>query len=238
MSQLFSNVVESIKMMKKDKVNILLCLAPIIIGIIIYFTLGKFFYSDLKDWIHALVTSKITSDTWGAVLYYIFMAILWILIFFIVNWTFVLLVSLVASPFNDLLSERCEKMIQGEIPGSAINSLKQRFGIILKIIFNEVKKLSFIISLSLIAFVLNFFPLFTPLTLVLTSILMAINFLDYSWSRHHLTLSECLSEIKKNFWIYTLSGFAFMFLMTIPVANLIALPFGVVFFTLARIKRN
>lgn len=238
MTKLFSTFFETLKIMKKDKVNILLCFAPILIGVILYSLLGHFFYGDLKDWIHALVTSKVTSETWGAALYYVFMTVLWILIFFIVNWTFVLVVSIIASPFNDLLSERCEKFLKGEKPKNAFNSLKDRFAMIFTIIFNEIKKISFIVILSIMAFVLNFFPLFTPITLVLTSLLMAINFLDYSWSRHNLSMSKCFEDLKKNFMTYALAGFAFMFLMTIPIVNLLALPFGVVYFTLARLEKN
>ncbi len=238
MSQLVSTFTTSLKVIKQDKVNLALCFAPVIIGILLYLFLGNYFYGDLREWIHSLVASKINSETWGAILYYILIAMVWILIFFLVNWTFVLVVSLIASPFNDILSERTEKWLKGEEPSAFGQSLRERVKQIFKIIFNELKKISFIVVLSILAFVLNFFPLFTPFSLLLTALLMAINFLDYSWSRHQMTLSQCLSDLKQNIWIYLIAGFAFVFIMTVPMLNLIALPFGVVYFTLARLPKK
>ena len=83
-----------------------------------------------------------------------------ILFFFAINWTFFLVVSLLASPFNDIISSRVEKKLLGQSldgMGDEFNGFFSKIGFI---IFNETKKVVFIIFLSLISLGLSFFPYF------------------------------------------------------------------------------
>ena len=101
----------SLGILKKDKVSLLLSFVPVVIGIVIYFAFGSYLYGSGLDWIENFINEKISAETWGAILYWLAIAFISVASFFIINFTFVLVVSMVASPFNDLLSERVEKIL-------------------------------------------------------------------------------------------------------------------------------
>ena len=78
---------------------------------------------------------------------------------------------------------------------------------------------------------MSFFGILAPISILIFSILMAVGFLDYSWSRKDLKFKDCLKDLKGSIFIYTLSGGMFLLLVTVPIVNLFVLPFGVVYFT-------
>ena len=94
----------SFRVYKEDKIIILLSLIPIIIGLGFYYYLGSYFCGDLLTWGNDYVKTSVSSDHWGSVLTWIVTGLLTVALFFLVNFTFVLFVSIVASPFNDLIS--------------------------------------------------------------------------------------------------------------------------------------
>ena len=155
-----------------------------------------------------------------------------IIFIFLVNWTFVLVVSVISSPFNDFISERVEK-IKTESSDNSLNSLQNLLKDVFKTLFYEIKKVLFILFISLFVVLIDLFiPLLAPIGLFLSSLLMSSQLLDYSWSRHQYSLKECLTKLKSEWLIYSLSGFIFMILFSIPIFNLIFLPIGVVYYTL------
>jgi uncharacterized protein involved in cysteine biosynthesis len=122
-------------------------------------------------------------------------------------------------------------LVQGKTPEDVTASFKAAFGRIIKTIINEVKKISFIIFLTIVAFLISLFPLLVPVSVAIYAILLAFQFLDYSWCRHDLKLSKCLKDIKGSLIPYLLGGGFFLFLMSVPIVNILSLPLAVVFFT-------
>lgn len=222
---------------KKDKYVLLFSFIPVFIGILIYVTLGNLIYNDLYDFAKEYISVQVGNDGWFAqALSYIVVGLLSISFFFLVNWTFVLVVSLFASPFNDLISNRVEKLTSNEELPKISESISLMIKGICGTIVNEIKKILLIVSISIIGIVLGLF--FPPLSIAITAILLAVSFLDYSWSRHNLNFKKCLQDIKSSFLGYFLSGLIFMVLISIPVVNLFALPFGVVYFTVLHTNRK
>ena len=217
----------SFSMFKEDKLIILLSLVPVIVGLAFYYYLGNFFYVDLLTFGNEYLSSNVTNRNVGGVLSWILTGLLTIVLFFLVNWTFVLFVSIVASPFNDLISGRVERVIKGTISDSL--DRERFFKKFFQTIFNEAKKISLIIILSLIAFIIGMF--FPPLAFIISALLLAVSFLDYSWSRKELSFGECLSNIKGSFLSYLFTGSAFMALISIPIVNLLVLPYAVVYYS-------
>ena len=66
------------------------------------------------------------------------------------NYTFVLVVSLFASPFNDMIVDRVLKKQQGEEPSLEL-SFKETLKRLPKTLMNETKKISLIVVLSIIS---------------------------------------------------------------------------------------
>ncbi|MCO4754179.1 MAG: hypothetical protein KC478_06840, partial [Bacteriovoracaceae bacterium] len=86
----------SFKNITKDKVNFVMALIPVLIGIALYYFLGSWIYESATTAGKDLIDQYISQDNLGAVVYWFAAAILTVMLFFLVNWTFVLVVTLIA----------------------------------------------------------------------------------------------------------------------------------------------
>ncbi len=216
-----TNFFLSLKYIFTDKINFMLTILPVLVGLIFY---GAGFYSIL-GWVGAFKFGWLGSffglDSWIiSGLIWIVKTIIGFLAYFIANWTFVIFVSAIGCFFNDYISERVEKRHIGQ-PLPPINQAFSKFNSkILFILMNELKKISFILFFSLLAYIINFIPFLVPVSLGLSFILVSVQFIDYTWYRHNLTFSQCLSDTNKNFFTFILSGALYFALINIPILNL------------------
>ena len=202
---------DSWAIVKKDKVIWAYSLIPIVIGVGLYIFVGKFLYDTLMEWIK-----------WAS-LRYAFTALFMVFLYFIISWSFVVIVSFLSFPFHDSIGHRAERSLLGE---EATSRVPFRW-----VILREIKKMALILSLSALGLILSLFPLFSPISLILSGLLPAVSFVDYSWSRHGYGPSQCLRDMRKNFLPYTLSGFFLLGAVAIPFLGLLALPFSAVYFS-------
>ncbi len=228
----------ALKMFKEDKWISIFSLVPILIGAAFYYFLGSYIYGDVlnmgKDWIE----TSVNSNGWTSFLYYIMVGILTIGFYFLLSWTFVLVVSGIASPFNDIVSSRVEKVLAGEVPESVGESLSRMSLRFVSTLINEAKKIAFIMVLSILALIVSFIPMLAPVGVVISAILLAVGFLDYSWSRHKMHFRDCVNDVRKHLFSYGIMGGVFLALISIPILNLFLLPFGVVYFTVLFTDKN
>lgn len=227
--QLIDPLRESLGLFWRDKWLLVLGAIPLSIGVVTYYFLGSWLYGDVLGSGEAFLKSKISGERWLNFLSTLFAIVLTIGFYFLISWTFILFISLVSCPFNDIMSSRVERLLLKGSPNSISASLGQTLRKILFIIYNEGKKLSFIIVLSIIGFVLSF--IFPPLSLLLSCILVAVSFIDYNWGRYDLGIRGCIKSYRKGFMIYSVAGAFFLLLISIPIINLFVLPIGIVYFT-------
>lgn len=222
----------------KDKWIFVLSMIPVLIGSVLYYFLGYWLYSDVltrsKEWLSGYLQNTLGIEA----LYWLMVALTTVALFFVINFTFILLVSLIASPFNDMISSRTEKLLMGksseDFEGSFFATLKRYTSIL----FNEIKKIIFILTLTIFSLLLGLIPGGQIGTIIISAILIAIQFVDYSWSRKELTLGGCIKDLTRNFFSYFLSGSLMLVLIGVPIINLFALPFGVVFLTVVFVERR
>jgi CysZ protein len=222
----------------KNKINFLLALIPVIIGITLYYFAGTNIYTFAMAKGDAFIKEYVGDGTYANISYYIVATVLTVVLFFLVNWTFVLVVSIIASPFNDILSERIEKIYNGEPMTEIGASISSRFGKILGILFNEVKKISFILSLTVLSLILSIFPVLAPLVIVISIFLLCMEFVDYSWSRHSLTFGQCVKDLWKHKLGYLIGGALFFGIVSIPLINLFVPSLATSFFTVFWVKNH
>ena len=227
MSRPIKAVHKSLSLLKEDKVILLLSMIPVLIGIIAYYYIGNLFYVDFLEWGKSLVAEKVNNSEWLSYVSWIFTAILTVILYFLVSWTFVLFVSIVSSPFNDIISGRVEKRLLGE-PSPDFDTDKF-FKRMLKVLANEAKKISFIILLSILSFVIGLF--FPPVSFGISALLLAVSFLDYAWARKNLSFSACVGSLRRSFLTYLFTGCVFMALISMPILNLFILPFAVIYYS-------
>ncbi len=229
---------DSLRIMKEDKWIIFFSLFPVLIGVGLFSLFGHWLFTDVVDWAKGYIDGSISSETWGAFLYYVLIVFLSVAVYVVVSFSFVLIISLIASPFNDIISSRVASAYKGKEPESVQQSLMNMAKHFWGILLNEIKKVGFILFLTLIAVVFSFVPFLAPFGVILSAMLIAINFLDYSWSRNNYTFGECIKFLKSSVFVTIISGVVTMFFMSIPVINLFALPFSVIFFTIIFVKKE
>lgn len=234
----FKSVGPSYKLILKDKYSVMLALVPVLIGILLYVFAGKAFYSSAITFGTQYIEQYLSDGTFGKIVYYLVVSILTIMLYFIVSWTFVLVLSLIASPFNDLLSGRIEKLLLGEELPSFGSSLKAEIKNIIPTLFNEVKKISLIIIFSILAVLLGYIPFLTPISVFVTAALLALGFVDYSWSRHGVSFKNCRKDMFKNIFSYAIGGGFFMVVVAIPLVNIIVPSLATSYFTVLWVKNN
>ncbi len=230
MKYLFSSFKETTALLRKDKISMVVSLGPVLLGVLLYSVVGKYIFVDLMNVIRSWIGETIGTGFWDGILNTILIGLLSIGMYFIVTWTFILVVSLIASPFHDQLSGRMEKLVKGEVPASLTEGLWKSFQKFFQMIINEVKKISFILLMTLVAFFIGLLPILAPISICLTAILLAVGFVDYTWSRHDLSFSQCFRDIKINLLGYTISGGIFLLLLAIPIVNLFVMPYAVAYY--------
>ncbi|MGB0453515.1 MAG: EI24 domain-containing protein [Bacteriovoracaceae bacterium] len=231
MNKIFKCLPLALSVYKKDKWVFLLSLIPIALGILVFGLIGTYLYSDLLAWGQAEIQKLVENQALGKVVYYLLISVLTVAFYFLISFLFVMIVSLFASPFNDVISSRVERVILGGENLSLSQSFKGFFSKLCYTLVNEVKKISLILLLTLFSVVISLFPVFSIVSIILTSLLLAISFLDYAWSRKDLHFRECLGDMKKHFLPYGISGAGFLFFITVPVVNVFVYAFGVNYFT-------
>jgi CysZ protein len=229
---------KSINYIFRDGVNFSLAMVPILIGLSLYIYLGKKAYTDGLEWMRGMVTSHVTAGSWGDFLYYVLISILTIVMFFLISWTFVLVVSILASPFNDLISARVERAELGQKQLSFADASSNMFSKFFKTILNESKKIFVIAILALISMLFNFIPILVPISIVLSALLLSIQFVDYSWSRHNLRFGSCMQDLRSNWMRYIMSGLVVLIFVSIPVVNIFVTPIASAFYTILWVKNH
>lgn len=235
---IMSSLGEAFGVFKKDKWITIFSLVPVLIGGAIYTFLGSWLYGDVLEMGKAYIEKTVSTGGWSQFFFWLLAGILTIGFYFLLSWTFVLVVSGFAAPFNDIISNRVERSLLGQEPEDIGKSFSRLSSRLVFTLVNELKKISFILILNILAFALSFIGILAPVSVLISALLMAVGFLDYSWSRRDMSFRECLGDVRTSFFSYGVMGGVFLVLITIPILNLFALPYGVVYFTVLHVKKN
>lgn len=229
---------EALRLITRDPVNLFLAVVPTVIALAAYF-LAIAWIVQSSGSVGEFIRHYLPHQEAAGIIGKILTGILVLFVFLLMSWTFVIVVGLVASPFNSMLSSRIETLLAGkpvtEDRGKTLTAIAGGLG---KTFANEIKKLVFIAIVGAIAFVLNLFPLFYPIGLFLVSVLFAVQFVDYSWSRHDLGAGACLGDVLRNIIPYSASGFLFLLLVTVPIINAFVPAYATSYFTVLWLKRQ
>ncbi len=221
---------QALNLIFKDKVNLIYTLLPLSLAIVIYGFGISYAYGLFKEWLHVYLRSTIDSETIGFMAYYALIAFLTVLCFFLINWTFVLITSIIASPFNTLISERIAKTLNLKpAPTASDRNFLARS---LWIVILETKKVLLIALLSFVTIVVGYIPLLTPIALILTFLLISIQFVDYSWSRVDLKIKDCFKDTIGHLFFYIPAGGLFFLLINIPLVSLFVPAIATAYFTI------
>jgi len=228
----------ALRMIFKDPVNLLLAIFPTLIALALYLFTIFYVYSHSDKFV-SFFKGYIYTSNQADLLSKILTAVLIILVFVFMSWTFVFIAGVLSAPFNVILSGRIERKLVLHVTDTDRKEVFHKVRLtFFGTITNELKKVLLISLVAVTAFFLNLFPLLYPLGIFLFSILISIQFIDYSWSRHDMHFSQCLKDVMVNVGIYGLGGFFFLLLITIPIINAFIPTLATSYFTVLWLYRQ
>lgn len=228
----------SVKLILRDPINILLALFPTILALALYLW-GVVLIFQNSDFITATIGQYISSPETAGWVGKALMALLVLFVFLLMSWTFIIVVGIIAAPFNSMLSSRIERQLVGApVNPSPSTTFKEMIRNLGSTFINEGKKLIAIAVMAILAFILNLIPIFYPIGVFLVAVLIAVQFVDYSWSRHDLGFGSCLKDTFSHIFAYALSGAFFLILVTIPLINTLVPALATSYYTVLWLRRN
>ena len=150
--------------------------------------------------------------------------------------------NLIASPFNDLLSEKTEEILTGRMSDEpfSLAAFWQNSRIIL---FTEVKKISIFLLGMLGLFILNLLPvigslLYGFLSIFWTILFLAVEYCGFLFARRQLSYQEQRRIVLANFAMLLGFGSGLFCILAIPFFQLLCIPLGVVGATSLLLNEN
>lgn len=189
-----------------------------------YFLLYYFFGDMLKG---------ITGQQWyWHVLYYLVIAIAAVLLLGVFFFFFRAVASAIASPFNDILSEKTEQIATGtfmDTPFSVIQVFKDAG----RSIAHSFKILGAYLCLLILLLLLFLIPgigapLYTAAMVLLSSYMLAYEYLSYPMDRRRLSFRQKRAFLRSNLRSSLGFGLGNLALQSIPGLNLLMIPAAVI----------
>jgi len=151
-----------------------------------------------------------------------------VLVFF----TFAVIGSLVASPFNDILSEKTEAILTGrqvEEPFKLSAFLQDAR----RTLFDETRKILLFVLFMALLLLLNLIPvigslLYPVLSAGLTIFFLIVEYTGYTFTRKHLSFKDQRRYISKNKSLLFGFGTGLLLVLAIPLLQFLCIPLGVV----------
>ncbi|MEJ2718419.1 MAG: sulfate transporter CysZ [Deltaproteobacteria bacterium] len=203
-------------------------IAPMAISTVVLGLSYYLLYHSFTALIHGIM-----GDGWyWQVLYYLVVIVAALLLLVVFFFIFTLLASAVAAPFNDLISEKTEQLVTGnfsETPFSFLQLLKDSA----RGIVHSLRILGIYLALLVVALVLLLIPgfggpLFTAATVLLSSYMLAYEYLGYPMDRRRFSFREKRAFLRSRFKASMGFGLGNLAAISIPVINLMVIPAAVV----------
>lgn len=230
----FSYPLRAVRLFRQHPGLIKYLAIPFMINLLV-FSLTVYFGLDLFQGM--LETYAPSTDVWyGLILYYLAWTVALLLTTVIVFFSFTVVGNLIASPFNELLSERTEIYISGPLPEErfTLGRFWKEAGYAIGV---EVKKIVIFSLCMLLLFGINFVPGFGPLVYavlapILTLFFLAVEYMAFVLMRKKMTFSQQRRYIFKHPVLMTGFACGVFCLLAIPFIQFFCIPFAVIGATL------
>lgn len=168
---------------------------------------------------------------WGIV-YYVAWAIAMLLTAVLVFFTFTVVGNLIASPFNELLSERAEELLSGTGSSEAF-SLQVFLADTRRTLAVELKKVGLFVVAMVLILPLNLLPgigslIYTILAVSLTIFFLVVEYLGIVLARQRFTFAQQRQFIFSRLFLMAGFGTGVLSLLAIPLLQFLCIPVAVV----------
>lgn len=204
---------------------------PLTINILLFSFAIWFGISQFDSWLDSIIASILPSwlgwlgDILEWLLWPLFVALLSLVVFF----TFSIVANILAAPFNGALAEAVEVKLSGENPPSM--SFSQILKDAPKMIFNEIKKLIYLVIWMVPLLILSVIPVLgivaSPLLILFSSWVLALDYHDYPMGNHQLLFKQQRAVLRQKRGLALGFGLATMVATMIPIVNFFVIPAAV-----------
>lgn len=194
-------------------------------GLVIYFGF---------DFFHRQVMARLPQGTawYWLILNYFLVLLAAVVVMTLVFFTFAAVGSMIASPFNDVLSARAERLLGGGA-GEAPFSLKRFFRESGLTLITEAKKVGLFVAGMALLLLLHLLPvagflLYPWLSVAWTAFFLVMEYTGYVFYRQQLGFSAQRRVIFRHAALMTGFGLGLFCLLAIPFVQFFCIPLGVV----------
>jgi CysZ protein len=207
---------------------------PFAINLLV-FSLSVYFGLDLFD--HLLQAYAPSTEVWyGMILYYLAWAVALLLTTVAVFFSFTVVGNLIASPFNELLSERTEILKSGPLPSERF-TIGRFWSEAKRALLVEIKKLIFFVVVMLLLLAVNLIPgigqaIYAVAAPLFTLFFLVIEYMAFVLMRKQLSFAEQRRYITRQPLLMLGFACAVFCLLAIPFVQFFCIPLAVVGATL------
>ncbi len=226
----FFSLLGAFNLVRQNKSLLKYVIIPLIINIVV-FTAAVWWGFDLFE--HFVNQYLVGHDTWywqavAFVVQIVAALVTMVAIFF----AFTVVGNLIAAPFNDILSERTEQLLRGQVDDEPF-SLALFFKDLARTMKDEVIKMAVFVGLMAVLLLMNLLPgvgapLYAVCSVVLTVYFLIVEYTGYVFSRKHLGFAEQRRYISDHFLTSVGFGLAVMCTLTIPFVQFFTIPLAVI----------
>ncbi|WP_309228885.1 EI24 domain-containing protein [Microcoleus sp. FACHB-831] len=210
-------------------------LIPILVNVIIGVAL---YVGLLLGGVHIvdILIAKLSLPNWASaagvalpVLEWLLRILLGVLLLIVTAFLQVQFGVVLGAPWYGMLSEQLEKIRIGQLPPVVAESPVAILGDIGRSLFYELKKLLLVISFGVPLFIIGFVPPIGPLIasiggILVSSTIICLDFFDAPLERRRLNFRTKLAIVRQNLPASSTFGLVSLFLVTIPLINLLSIP--------------
>lgn len=212
----FTSYMRGIRWLLRNKKYLFITFMPTLLGLLTLTFGWVYFFEHFDPILARIVFDK--PDAWYMLaIYWVVYALAFVGVLGVSLVACLLLVNVIASPLYEMVSAAVEREITGKVQETGLWDS-------IRLIGEELKKVGFIVILSLLSFLLTtFLPFFSILAFLLTAFLLGWEFYDYPLARRGKGFRERLDAVLKDRW----SVLAFGIWMLIPFIQFFLMPLAV-----------
>ncbi|SHO57984.1 sulfate transporter CysZ [Vibrio quintilis] len=200
---------------------------PLFTNILLIGTALYYVFTHMNQWIGDMMSYIPDFLSW---LSYILWPLITISVLFVSMYFFSSLANIIASPFNGLLAEKVEKLLDGQsIQDEGLLAFMKD---IPRVFAREWRKICYTIPKTIGLFILLLIPglgqTIGPVAwFIFTSWMLAIQYCDYSFDNHKVNFNQMKLQLKQRQGCAYSFGMMVTIFTTIPVLNLLIMPAAV-----------
>jgi CysZ protein len=203
-------------------------LLPLLLNALLFtalMLLAGHYYGLFTHWVNSLIPSFFAYIAW---LFWLLFVLGFV---FIAGVSFTAIATLIAAPFNALLSEKVEGHLSGTPPKNANATLSETLKDIPRVVNRQLQIMAYFLPRALALLLLFFIPVVnliaSPLWFVFSAWVLALQFNDYAMDNNYIPFPKMRQLLSQQRFTTLGFGLVALALTLVPVVNFFVMPIAV-----------